>query len=396
MKWASTVSDRENLDEAIEESVSSISQELGEKAPDLAVAFVSPHFAAEYERIPSVLGAKLGAKLLLECSGGGVIGGGREIEHRPGFSLTAAHLPEVELHPFHLEGDSLPDLDASPDAWEEALNVSSTRDSSFLLLADPFSFPAPNLILGLDYAFAGSVKIGGLASGGHQQGDNALFLEDRTYRSGAIGVALQGNIIVDTIVAQGCRPIGSLMCVTKCQKNLLTELDQEPPLKVLQKLFESSSERDQELMQRSLFLGVVMDDFREDPQLGDFLIRNIIGLDSRSGAIAIGEMLQEGQMAQFHLRDALTSADDLSSLLTRYASEERATEGQGAVLFSCMGRGEDLYGRPDHDTDLFRDKVSPIPLGGFFCNGEIGPVGGTTFLHGYTSSFGIFRPLQNS
>ena len=145
-------------------------------------------------------------------------------------------------------------------------------------------------------------------------------------------------------------------------------------------------------MRNSLFLGVVMDEFLDDPQQGDFLIRNVMGMDDRSGSLAIGEMLKEGQLVQFHLRDADTSAQDLAAVLDRYAGDNRENQPQGALLFSCLGRGQYLYGRPNHDTDLFRDKLGSVPLGGFFCNGEIGPVSGTTFLHGYTSSFGIFRP----
>ena len=396
MKWASTISDRETLEEAMEECVSSIRSEMGENTPDLAVIFLSSHFSSQCEDVPRVLRDKLGPKVILGCSAGGVIGGGREVEHRPGLSLTVAHLPDVELYPFHLDGDDVPDMDAGPDAWEEALNVTAEDDPRFVLLVDPLSFPAQDFLVGLDYAFSRSVKIGGLASGGQQQGGNALFLGDRVYRTGAIGVGMKGNIVVDTVVAQGCRPIGPLMNITKCERNLVIELDQRSPLEVLRDLFASCSQRDQELMQQSLFLGIMMDDFTEEPRQGDFLIRNIIGMDGRAGTLAIGEMLREGQRVEFHLRDALTSADDLANLLTRYSSDREVDQVQGALLFSCLGRGEHLYGRPDHDTDLFRDKVGVVPLGGFFCNGEIGQVGGTTFLHGYTSSFGIFRPMRES
>lgn len=160
---------------------------------------------------------------------------------------------------------------------------------------------------------------------------------------------------------------------------------------VLQELFRSLTERDRQLMGHSLFLGVVMDEFLDSPMQGDFLIRNVVGMDQRTGALAIGEMLKEGQLVQFHLRDAETSAQDLTFVLERYATENRENEVPGALLFSCLGRGEYLYGRPNHDTEIFQEKLGQVPLGGFFCNGEIGPVGGTTFLHGYTSSFGLFR-----
>jgi small ligand-binding sensory domain FIST len=151
-------------------------------------------------------------------------------------------------------------------------------------------------------------------------------------------------------------------------------------------------QRDQELLRHSLFLGVVMDEMIDNPVQGDFLIRNVVGMDQNTGSLAIGEMLKEGQLVQFHLRDAETSTGDLLSVLSRYATENRENDIPGALLFSCLGRGQFLYGRENHDTDLFRDKLGEIPLGGFFCNGEIGPVSGTTFLHGYTSSFGLFRP----
>ena len=128
---------------------------------------------------------------------------------------------------------------------------------------------------------------------------------------------------------------------------------------------------------------------------GDFLIRNVLGADPQSGALAIGERLRRGQTVQFHVRDARTSAEDLDSLLGRFASTPASADLRGALLFSCLGRGVNLYGRPDHDTDLFRVHLGALPLGGFFCNGQIGPVSGATHLHGFTSSFGLFRPARS-
>ena len=274
------------------------------------------------------------------------------------------------------------------------ITVTADQEPQFVMLADPFSFPVQNLLLGLDFAFSKSVKIGGMASGAERPGLNALFLDDQVHRSGAVGLALHGNIAVDTVVAQGCRPIGEPMRITESKRNLLVKLDGEPPLEYLKGLFRTMSTRDQGLMQHSLFLGVVMDEFLETPQQGDFLIRNVAGMDPKTGTLAIGEMLKEGQLVQFHLRDAQTSAEDLNAVLERYAIDNRENDVHGALLFSCLGRGQYLYGRPNHDTDVFHEKVGQVPLGGFFCNGEIGPVSGTTFLHGYTSSFGIFRPKR--
>ena len=392
MKWSSAVSEALSPGEAVAEHSAILRDELGGEPPDLVLVFSSAHHVSGFDEVPELVRRQLGEGLLLGCSGGGVIGAGREVEHRHGFAMTAARLPDVELVPFHIENDDMPDEDAAPEKWEELVGTPKHKNPHFLLLADPFSFASERLLMGLDYAFPRSAKIGGLASGADRPGGNALYLEDKVFRTGAVGVAMHGAITLDTIVAQGCRPIGEPMRVTSCVENLLLELDDCRAMEALGQVFEGLGERDQQLARHSLFLGIVMDELSEAPGLGDFLIRNIVGEDHGHGGLAIGEMLKEGQTVQFHLRDAETSAQDLEALLSRYTRENPIYEETGALLFSCLGRGSYLYGRPDHDTDMFSEKVSAMPLTGFFCNGEIGPVGGTTFLHGYTSSFGIFRP----
>ena len=394
MQWASAISQQSTLRSALSECVSSVRTTLADNAADLAVVFASSEYGADYAQLPELMGEMLGPQVMvLGCSGGGIIGGGTEVEQEPAVSLTAASLPGVAVHPIRLEADTLPSLDAPPDDWHEAIGSDPSDQPQFVLLADPMSFPAQNLLLGMDYAYPAAAKIGGLASAGQGARQNGLFLGREYHDSGAVGVALSGNIIVETVVAQGCRPIGQPMRITRSDRNFLVELDGEQPINVLRGIFQQSDQKDRDLMQHSLFLGVVMDALIDQPQQGDFLIRNVMGMDQRSGVLAIGEMLKEGQLVQFHLRDADTSADDLSAVLERYAVDNRENPAHGALLFSCLGRGKYLYGRPNHDTEVFHEKVgAAVPLGGFFCNGEIGPVSGTTFLHGYTSSFGIFRP----
>ncbi len=394
MLWASALSQQTTLRAALSECAASVRATMGDAAPDLAVVFASSEYASDYADLPAMVADLLGEQALtLGCSGGGIIGGGAEVEQEPAVSLTVASLPGVNVKPIRLEGDALPDLDAAPDSWHEAVGVDPADEPQFVLLVDPMSFPAQNLLLGMDYAFPRAAKIGGLASAAQGARQNGLFLGRDYHDSGAVGVALSGNIIVETVVAQGCRPIGQPMHITKSDRNFLVELDGQQPLNVLRSLFQQSGQRDRDLMQHSLFLGVVMDALIDRPEQGDFLIRNVMGMDQRSGVLAIGEMLKEGQLVQFHLRDADTSAEDLTAVLERYAVDNRENPAHGALLFSCLGRGKYLYGKSNHDTEVFHDKVgAAVPLGGFFCNGEIGPVSGATFLHGYTSSFGIFRP----
>jgi len=373
MKWASAVSSAARLDDAIAETASRVRRELGDEAPDLAVVFVSPHHVDAYEAVPELLRAALEPRTLLGCSAGGVIGGGHEVESEAGFSLTAARMPGVTITPFHT-------TDPVPPA------VPSDPPPQLVVLPEPFSFDAEAFLRLVDHRLPGSTVVGGVASGAREPGRNALFLDGVAHRDGLVGVALGGNVQVDTVVAQGCRPIGEPMFVTRAERNLLFEVDGRSPAAVLSDLHRRASDRDKELFRSSLFLGVVM---REQQSYGhgDFLIRNVLGLDGKTGAVAVGALLRTGMVVQFHLRDARTSADDLDTMLARYGEKPA-----GSLLFSCLGRGQHLYGRADHDTDLARRHLGDVPLGGFFCNGEIGPVQGTTFLHGYTSAFGLFRP----
>lgn len=392
MKWASAISRDTSFEVALSGCAGSVREQLGPGPVSLALVFVTPHFAQFYDRTYAVLSERLEPASLIGCSGGGVIGGREEIEAEPAVSLLAARLPDVRIHPFHVK-PPLPDLDGPPDAWEHMVGMRASDEPQFILLADPFSARTDALLAGLDYAFPRAAKIGGLASGATSPGLNALFLDGEVHTDGAVGAALSGNVVVDTVVAQGCRPVGDLMRVTRCEGNILYELDGEPALNVLQSLFETLDPQDKQLARTALFIGVLMDEFAEKPQGGGFLIRNLIGIDPGSGAVAVGENLQEGMRVRFHLRDAATSAGDLHAMLTAYRQTVASGENpSGAILFSCLGRGVNLYHEPNFDTGVFHQHLGDIPVGGFFCNGEIGPVGGTTFLHGYTSSFGLFRP----
>jgi small ligand-binding sensory domain FIST len=392
MKWATAISRKTSFESAVLECAEGVTRGLGPGPASLALAFVTPHFANFYPRLYDLVDRYLEPGTLLGCSGGGVIGGGEEVEHAPAVTLVAARLPDVRIEPFHL-GGPLPDLDGPPDAWERLVGVRTQDEPQFVLLSDPFSARPEALLAGLDYAFPSSPKIGGLASGATSPGLNALFLDDEVFTEGTVGLALTGDVAIDTVVAQGCRPVGELMRVTSCRGNFLYELEGRPAFEVLQELFAGLDERDRRLASTALFVGMLMDEFREEPRVGDFLIRNLIGVDPNRGAVAVGENLQEGMRVRFHVRDAETSAEDLHTMLDSYQKTPPGSLS-GALLFSCLGRGEGLYGRPNFDTGVFREHLGDVPVGGFFCNGEIGPVGGATFLHGYTSSFGLFRPRK--
>lgn len=395
MQWANALSTRPSLEASIIDVAERATSSLRSSA-DLGLVFISSAFTSEFSRVLPLLQERLDVPVLIGCSGGGVIGKTpwgftQELEAEPALSLTLARLPGVDIKPFYLVPSDLPDLDSPPDAWKNLLGVPVSSKTHFILLSGQFSSGINNLLQGLDFAYPGSVTVGGQASGG-VGGRIALFLNDQLYKEGTVGVALSGNIVLDTIVAQGCKPIGKPCQVTKGERNIILELDEQIPLVVLRDIIANLSEEDRVLAQRSLFIGLAMDEFKQDLQQGDFLIRNILGVDPSAGAIAIGDLVRPGQRLQFHLRDAKASAQDLELLLQKYQLNNSDEPNPiGALMFSCLGRGENLYGKPNFDSGLFKQYLNDIPLAGFFCGGEIGPVGGSTFLHGYTSVFGICR-----
>jgi small ligand-binding sensory domain FIST len=403
MEWANAVSTHPSLEGAVKDVVEQLKGRLT-AAPDLGLVFISSSFTSEFARLLPLLQDLLPIPVLVGCSGGGIVGMDahgqpQELEDTPALSLTVARLPGVLLRSFHTLSGDLPDLDSPPAAWAELIGVAPEQNPQFILMADPFSSSVTDLLQGLDFAYPSGVKIGGLASVDGFNRHSGLFCDRTLYTEGVVGVALSGPVVLDTIVAQGCRPIGPVYRVDKAERNILLALDDpedgdssRPPLELLQAMFETLSDGDRKLAQSSLFIGIAQDSFKLSFDPGDFLIRTLLGVDPKVGAIAVGDRLRPGQRVRFHLRDARTSAADLEHLLQNYQRQSLGRPSPtGALMFSCMGRGEGLYDQVNFDSGLFAQYLPEIPLGGFFCGGEIGPVGQTTFLHGFTSVFAICR-----
>lgn len=392
MKWVSAISLVDDLRVAVDEVYDTVARSIDPTSVDLMLVFVHKAHRAAWRSLPDLLAERFPSGEIVGCSGGGTLGSGQEIEGKASLAVLAASLPSVDLFPFSIDSEEEAPTDAK-EYWTSKIRIGPAERAMIVVFPDPFSCDAESLVSDLDLVFPNATVIGGLASGGQLMGRNLLIGGGQTQSAGAVGVAFAGNIIIDTIVAQGCRPIGNPMFVTSCDGQLVFELDGRPPAEALAELFGALSERDQELLQYSLFLGLVMREGRAQYDRGDFLIRNVLGLDSETGALIISaDAFRDGQVVQFHVRDGEASSEDLTQLLASYAASH-PDPPEGAILFSCLGRGESLYGTGDHDSTALLDAVGQVPLGGFFCNGEIGPVQGTTYVHGYTSVIGLFRSL---
>ncbi|MBM4124088.1 MAG: hypothetical protein FJ246_03895 [Nitrospira sp.] len=363
-----------------------VRSQLGEAA-DLAFLFFSSHYANQAETLCAALRSEFSSRILLGGTGEGVIAGAEEIEDAAAVTLWAARLPNTQLTPLRLAFPQGADGFAIK-GWPESLGVKAERQT-IILLADPFTTPIDEVLSFMADRCPGAAAIGGLVGGGQDLGDNRLLLNDEVYDGGLVGVALSGGVAVRTVVSQGCRPIGASYVVTKAEQNVIHELGGSSALDRLQAVFESLAGEERQIAHRALHLGVVIDEHREQFGRGDFLVRNLIGADRGSGSVAIGDRVQEGQTVQFHLRDAQSASEDLSLLLAADRAKHRKPP-LGALLFSCCGRGQALFGRANHDITTVRDREGDIPIAGFFAQGEIGPVGGSNFLHGYTASLALF------
>ena len=388
MKWTTALSRADSLEAAVKE-IAELLKPAHPNGADLAVVFVSPHHAIRYRQLPPLLYEAMEIGELIGCSGAGIIGQGSEVERGPALSVTVASLPEVGLKSFALDAEAVKALAARPKAWTELLELEPEHEPVFVLLPNPFACPVDELVVSLDAAFPESPKVGGLASGGQDAASTALFLRQGREEAGVVGLALWGDLQMDTVVAQGGRPIGVPFILTHCHQNLAIQLDGEPAIKALDKVYGSLSEKDRERFRKSPHVGIGLHAGKRPFRQGDYLLRNVLGVDRDKGAVALGAHLQVGMELRFHIRDADTSTLDLDAVLDRAYS--RTSDVTGALLFSCLGRGESLYGTSGHDSGVFRQYYGDVSLGGFFGNGEIGPVQGRTHLHGYTSSFALFR-----
>ncbi len=358
--------------------------------PDITLVFVSRHHAPSYFVAPELFSSRLRGKVLVGCSASGVIGAGREIEGRPGVAVSSGFMPGAKAHPFYVKQDDLPDADAPPEKWQDLLDVDPQKVQSFLLFPDPYTIRPDALLAGLDFAFPNASKTGGLVSGGSGPGTNALFFDGKMRRSGATGIAFTGDVELESVVSQACRPIGRPMVVTEAAENLLLKLDGESALKTLQSVFKAATPESKSLIRRSVQIGILNRYSGEPDDSGEYVIRNVLGMVEETGAVAVGDTVREGQVVQFHVSDAQVAEQELRASLGEYVANDYRIPAS-ALMFSCLSLGKRLHGQPDHDTSIFQDLVAPVPLAGFFSNGEISTTDGHTRLHGYTSSFAMFR-----
>lgn len=384
-------------EQAAQALITSVREAFGQTSPDFVCLFFSPHYASASGELVETLQRELAPRVMVGCMGEGVIGPFEEYENASVVTLWAAQLPGVRIVPFHLTFHEKETQSAVPgsrpgtglEGWPEELESLSDRPT-FLVFADPFSTPIEDVFETMEERCPGAPAIGGVASGGTDLGENRLVFNGTIVQEGLVGVALWGPVWIRTLVSQGCQPIGERYVVTKAERNIMYELGGVPTLERLQETLQRLGPERGKQVALAVQVGVAFDEQRERFDRGDFLIRGLLGADQRSGGVAISDIVKEGQTIQFHVRDPSAASEDLNLLLAQDRLDYPHSPLKGALLFSCNGRGRRFFAEPNHDIAALQRLAEGIPVAGFFAAGEIGPVGGKNFIHGYTASVALF------
>ena len=353
----------------------------------LGLVFTTPQFFDHAAELLEILRVHARIPLLLGCSSQSLIANEHEVERNAGLALALYYLPGAELTPVRFTQAEL-EQGEDENFWPAETGVKKTN--GWLVFADPFHLNPEQWLQQWNAAWPGCPILGGLASGDHQAPRTQVYLNGEVHEAGGVALSVSGAVGLHSVISQGCTPIGETWTITRVEHNIIFEIGNRPAYEVLTETFENLSDTGKEKTRGNLFVGLVVNEYVEEFHRGDFLIRNLIGADPDTGSIAVGGTVRVGQTLQFQRRDARAAGEDMDELMHRASESLDGNPVYGGCLCCCTGRGKNLFGASDHDAGLVQHHLGDIGLSGFFCNGEIGPIGNDNFLHGYTASLALF------
>jgi small ligand-binding sensory domain FIST len=355
----------------------------------LGLVFMAPRYFKHARQILEVLQVHARIPLLLGCSSQSLIVGSDEVEENAGLTLGLYSLPGAQLKALHFTQEQVEKAD-HPGYWRLETGIDPAQANGWLAFLDPFHLDSEAWLKEWNQAYAPLPIMGGLASGDYNEQSTQVYLNGDVFDEGGVALAVGGSVGLMGVTSQGCTPIGETWTLTKVDQNVIHEIANRPAYEVLAETFNQLSPEDQKGARGNLFIGLVVNEYLEEFHRGDFLVRNLLGADPRSGSIVVGAAPRQGQTIQFQRRSAAAATTDMNELLTRAQGKLVDATVYGGCLCSCNGRGQGMFGRPNHDAELVQQRLGPLGLTGFFCNGEIGPVGERSFLHGFTASLALF------
>ncbi len=355
----------------------------------LGLVFMSPKFFPHAKPVLELLRVHAQVPLLAGCSSPGLIVDEQEVEQNAGLTLGLYALPGADLQAFHFAQEQVEEANG-PGYWRLETGIEPGQTNGWLAFIDPFHLDSEAWLRSWNEAYAPLPVLGGLASGDHHEQLTQVYLNGDVFEEGGVAISFGGDIRLASVTSQGCTPNGETWTLTKVEQNIIREIGNRPAYEVLAETFNKLSPEEQKRARGNLFIGLVVNEYLDEYHRGDFLIRNLLAADARSGSIAVGALPRAGQTVQFQRRSAAAATEDMDELLTRTRTQLAGATIYGGCLCCCNGRGQGLFGRPNHDAKMVQQRLGPMGLAGFFCNGEIGPVGEKNFLHGYTASLALF------
>ena len=376
-------------EDKLESWAEQLRKQLIDERVSLGLIFLTPPFFEHADKVMEIIRVHARVPMLIGCTSHGIIVNGEEIEQRGGFALSLIQLPGADLNAFALSADQVNELE-DENTLSNITGTSQDDINGWLIFADPFHLRSDKWLDAWNTAYAPKPIVGGLASGNPGEHHTFLYLDGMIFDQGVVALSVGGDVTLKSIISQGCTPIGDTWTITQVENNIIHKIGNRPAFDILVDTLNDLPDELKGRVNRNLFTGLVIDEYREDFSRGDFLVRNLIGGDPKTGSIAIGAYPRVGQTIQFQLRDAQAAGEDMGEMLLNAKEKLSDVLIYGACLCCCNGRGEGLFGRPNHDAGLVQEHLGPLSLSGFFCNGEIGPVGDNSFLHGYTASLALF------
>ncbi len=364
-------------------------EELGSAETSLGLVFMSPQYFPQAAQVLEILRVHARIPLLVGCSSQSLIVGGQELEDSEGLTLGLYSLPGAELKAFHFTQSQVEEANG-PGYWRLETGIEPDATNGWLVFIDPFHIDSEAWMRSWNEAYAPLPVLGGLASGSSGDSTTQVYFNGEVFEEGGVAISIGGKVKIESVTSQGCTPIGETWTLTKVEQNIIHQIGNRPAYEVLSETFNKLPPEDQKRAGGNLFIGLVVNEYLEDFHRGDFLIRNLIGADPRSGSLAVGALPRMGQTIQFQQRSAAAATEDMEALLARARQRLAGKKVYGGCLCCCNGRGQGMFGSPNHDAQMVQKRLGPLGLTGFFCNGEIGPVGEKNFLHGYTASLALF------
>jgi len=382
--WANEFEERE-----LQKWAENIRGQLQAPKVSLGLVFMSPKYFPNAKQILEILQVHAQIPLLAGCSSQSLIVGEEEVEQNAGLTLALYAIPGAEVKAAHFAQEQVEEANG-PGYWALETGVEPKQTNGWLVFIDPFHLDSETWLRTWNEAYAPLPVMGGLASGDYSEQLTQVYLNNEVFEEGGVAISFGGDVKLAGVTSQGCTPIGDTWTLTKVDENIIHEIGNRPAYEVLAETFNGLTPEEQKSARGNLFIGLVVNEYLDEFHRGDFLIRNLLGADPNSGSIAVGALPRLGQTVQFQRRSAAAATEDMNELLARTKRDLGEATIYGGCLCSCNGRGQNMFGKPNHDAQMVQQRLGPLGLAGFFCNGEIGPIGERNFLHGYTASLALF------